>query len=142
MASKGMGKKIAEKFRKEWAKNNHRFSDGKSIEIWIRQNIEDELEEQSDNTPPFTCDIDMGKENPFTKEMDKFSKTIRRYASRINIDTANHIEFAEWVGKYFPNRKMVEGRVIWCRAFLHEEFDKDYTTEELYKLYLIGKDRL
>lgn len=44
MIPKKFAKLISEKFRKEWEKNNYRFSDGKSIEIWIRQNIEDELQ--------------------------------------------------------------------------------------------------
>lgn len=34
---------IASLFKIAWDKNNYTFSDGKSIEIWIRQTIENEL---------------------------------------------------------------------------------------------------
>lgn len=40
---KTIAKKISTKFRNQWNKNNYRFSDGKTIEIWIKQTIEDEL---------------------------------------------------------------------------------------------------
>jgi len=41
--------RIALRFRKQWEKNDYAFSDGKSIEIWIRQNIEDELSAVQEN---------------------------------------------------------------------------------------------
>ena len=43
---KGQLKKLSErislKFRKAWDKNDYTFSDGKSIELWIKHTIEDE----------------------------------------------------------------------------------------------------
>ena len=40
---------ISEKFKKSWDKNDYSFSDGKSIEIWIRQTIEDEFDKHNIN---------------------------------------------------------------------------------------------
>ena len=43
MTNERFADSIALKFRRAWDRNDYRFSDGKSIEIWLRKSIEDEL---------------------------------------------------------------------------------------------------
>lgn len=46
------------------------------------------------------------------------------------------VNFAEWVGKRYPNQQLEEGKRIWRTAFLHEDFGNGKTTEELYELFI------
>ena len=43
-----IGEKIALKFRKAWNKNNYSMSDGKSIEIWIKNEVDSALQQQEE----------------------------------------------------------------------------------------------
>ena len=67
LSAKQIAEKIGLKFRKDWNKNNRIFSDGKSIEIWIKQTIENELKDQ------LTAHYEDGKEDA----IDDIKKKVR-----------------------------------------------------------------